>query len=114
MGPMVAGNRIPKIVWTVRIFRFVRLLRSKPISAQITIQNSRGNLVADDRAKRGPADVELSTVMMGCPINGFGPDLRLKYGRYRFCLMLQATSYPTKLRRVERRHLDCSKPNLAL
>src|SRR3954470_15111426 len=106
MSTMVAGKWREEIVWPIRIFIAIILLRIESISCQVVVKNARRDLVCDDRRGRAAAHVPLSAVVMGRPPNRLSGNFRLVNRRHRLRLARESTLHPTKLRRVERRHLN--------
>src|SRR5579864_8112060 len=89
VGPMIALEGGPEIIGTIRVLGVCCLLRVVPRSPQIVIQQSRSKLVSHDGLYRGAADVDLTSIVMGCPVDGSSSDFGLKNGWHRLSFVLK-------------------------
>ena len=103
---MVTRHWLPKIVRPISIFRAIILLRIIAGTPQIVIKYTRENFIADDRFNRRQPHVNLSPWMMRRINDRFRSDLRLINWRHWLRLARKPAFHPTKLRRVQRGHLN--------
>jgi hypothetical protein len=113
VSTMISFQWFPQIVWSIRVFWFRGLLGSKSSLAEIAIEPTGREFVADNRLDRGPAGINLPPRVMRCPVDRPGANFRLENGRYWLCLVLQTALHPPELRSVQSGHLDHGDPHVA-
>lgn len=80
VGTMISSHRFPQIVGPLRILWFRCLLRGESSFAEIAIEPTRCDLIADDRLDCRPTSINLTPRVMRCPVKSLAPTSGWKIG----------------------------------
>jgi hypothetical protein len=108
---VVAGYRLPQVVRSPRVFRFLRLMALIDGAGHVLIQEPWCHLVSENCLHGWNPHVEFPAVVVRRPHDGSGRDFGLINCSDRLRFVRHAVPDPLELRRVEPRQLDDREPH---